>query len=262
MPLTSLQKDVLKLLASHRSPESHVGGGVALNRTDTSPRFSKDIDVFHDQLDGVLVSAETDVKALREAGFQVEWLSRQAALQRATLKSKTEELGLDWCHDSAFRFLPAQHDAEFGYSLHPADVATNKALALANRSEVRDYVDILQLHVNYLSLGAICWAACGKDPGFTPWSLLEMQKRHVAYRQEQLDGLFLTRPLSLVEMKGQWIRAVEEAESLFGRLPVEEVGCLYLSADAKPCTPDAASADFAKLTRHFGSVRGSWPKVV
>ena len=63
-----------------------------------------------------------------------------------------------------------------GWRLHLFDVATNKALALSARTETRDYVDIVELHKTY-PLPAICWAACGKDPGFTPLSLLKMMKR-------------------------------------------------------------------------------------
>ena len=39
MPLTALQKDVLAILASNRSEESHFAGGVVLNAADDSARF-------------------------------------------------------------------------------------------------------------------------------------------------------------------------------------------------------------------------------
>ena len=66
-------------------------------------------------------------------------------------------------HDSAFWFFPVQADAEFGFVLHTLDGATNKLLALAGRGELRDYLDVLFLKRNVLSLGALAWAACGKD---------------------------------------------------------------------------------------------------
>lgn len=46
MPLSKLQIDILRLLASHRSPESFVGGSTPLNRNTL--RHSGDIDIFHD----------------------------------------------------------------------------------------------------------------------------------------------------------------------------------------------------------------------
>jgi hypothetical protein len=42
-----------------------------------------------------------------------------------------------------------EQDALCGYRLHDADAATNKMLALAGRSEVRDFVDVLHLHETY-----------------------------------------------------------------------------------------------------------------
>jgi len=51
------------------------------------------------------------------------------------------------------------------------------------RSEIRDFVDVLHLDDSYLPLGALAWAACGKDPGFTPDFLLDHAARHVAYTQ-------------------------------------------------------------------------------
>jgi hypothetical protein len=35
-----------------------------------------------------------------------------------------------------------------------------------------------------------------------------------------------------------------------------------LETPRKPVCPDPASPDFAKLTRHFGSVKGAWPRIV
>jgi hypothetical protein len=173
----------------------------------------------------------------------------------------SEELRLDWCHDSAFRFFPVRPDPEFGYCLHPVDLATNKVLALAGRTEIRDFLDILYLHETYLSLGAICWAACGKDQGFTPWSLLEMTKRHIKFRQEELNAEHLLRPLQLPTLKETWLAAVQQAEEWFARLPAAEVGCLYLDQNGLPCTPDPSAVDFPRLRRHFGSLRGSWPEL-
>ena len=47
MPVSKLQSELLRLLASRRDPESFVAGGVAINRT--GPRISRDIDIFHDR---------------------------------------------------------------------------------------------------------------------------------------------------------------------------------------------------------------------
>jgi hypothetical protein len=259
MPLTAIQIDVLRLLAGNRQPGTYLAGGIAINRSSISPRFSADVDLFHDGVSHVTQSAEKDAALLVQNGYEIEWLLRQASMQRAEVKRGAESLKLDWCHDSAFRFFPVLPDPEFGFCLHPADLATNKALALAARAEIRDFIDIVFLHETYLSLGAVCWAACGKDQGFTPRSLLDFARRHMKFRDEDLAREHLARPMSLVELKEAWLKAVDQAENLFARLPLAEIGCLYVTPSFSPVTPDPARADFSSLIRHFGSIRGAWP---
>jgi len=40
------------------------------------------------------------------------------------------------------------------------------------------------------------------------------------------------------------------------------VGCLYLDRTGQPVCPDPAATEFPKLMRHFGSVKGAWPRIV
>jgi hypothetical protein len=139
--------------------------------------------------------------------------------------------------------------------------STNKALALAGRTEIRDYLDILYLHGHYLSVGTICWGACGKDQGFTPLSLLDFAKRHMKFRQEDLAGENLATAITLGEMKDRWFEAVQQAETLIAALPGHEVGCLYLDSQGNPVNPDPQHPTFSALVRHFGSLGGAWPKL-
>ncbi|MFW5871302.1 MAG: hypothetical protein ACOCVH_02320 [Verrucomicrobiota bacterium] len=168
---------------------------------------------------------------------------------------------LEWAHDSAFRFFPARRDDTYGYRLHEIDAAINKILALAGRQEARDFVDVLYLHDNLLSVGAMTWAACGKDTGYTPDFLLDQAGRHVAYTESDLHRLNLSKPLDIQKMKRKWIRASERAKRLIDSLPPDEIGCLYLDAGGKPVTPDPESVGFQDLTRHRGRVAGAWPNV-
>lgn len=259
MPLTALQKVVARLLASHRNPESHVAGGAVINRTPDSPPYSSDLDIFHDIAASVAASAETDGQVLQAAGYQLEWLLRGPTLFRAEATRGAERLRLDWTADSAFRFFPVQADEEFGYCLHPADLATNKVLALAGRDEIRDFLDMLWIDQTYLSLGAVVWAACGKDEGYTPRLLLDQANHHARFREADLRTESLARPLDLRELKQQWLLACSRAQRLVEELPAAELGCLYLRGTDQPVTPDVAHADFTTLTRHRGSVRGAWP---
>ena len=257
MPLTAFQSETLRLLAAHRSPESFLAGGTVLNAGSDSPRYSKDLDIFHDVETSVVLSAETDAATLRQAGYLVEWLLRQPAFQRAEVARGGHRLLGEWVFDSAFRFFPVERDELAGWRLHRHDAATNKLLALMGRGEPRDYLDVLFFHEHCLSLGALCWAATGKDPGINPFMLLQECQRTTHFRREQFQDLQLAAPVDLARLKQLWLTAVREAEALLGRLPAEEVGCLYLDGNQQPVTPNPESPEFAKLTRHFGSVRGA-----
>ena len=168
---------------------------------------------------------------------------------------------LDWTIDSVYRFFPVQEDEDFGYCLHRADLAVNKVLALVGRSELRDFLDTLELDRTYLSLGAMIWAACGKDEGYTPSLILDMTNRHSRYQEGDLKVENLARQVDLKELKLQWLAARESAVDLFARLPTEEIGCLYLNQDNEPVMPDPSSPDFPTLARHRVSVRGAWPTI-
>lgn len=261
MPLTPVQREVARILARHRDPESYVAGGAVINRGEGGVRVSDDLDIFHDLAASVAASAEADADALRAAGYSVAWTLKGEAIFRAEVARGDDRVRLDWTTDSAFRFFPVIPDDDFGYCLHPADLATNKVLALAGRVEVRDLLDVLLIDRSYLSLGATMWAACGKDPGYTPRLLLDFTNRHSRFQQADLEGEHLAHPVDLIELKKQWLAARDQAERLFQQLPPEDLGCLYLNAMQMPVTPAPINPDFTKLTRHFGSIRGAWPKI-
>ena len=206
-------------------------------------------------------SAETDAATLRDAGWELSWLLRTPTFHRAVVGAEERVLKIEWAQDSAFRFYPVQEDERFGYRLHDADAAVNKVLALAGRSEIRDFVDVLHLDDSYLPLGALAWAACGKDPGFTPEFLLEHAARHVAYTRRDLDRLSLREPLDLGVLKRRWLAALARARTLVAGLPPDEIGCLYVDSGGRPVAPAPAADSFHSLTRHRGCVRGAWPTV-
>lgn len=141
MPLTDSQKGVARLLAAHRNPESYVAGGAVINRGPEGLRVSDDLAIFHDA--AASVAAAADELALREAGYDVAWTLRREGFAQALVTRGEENLRLDWTTDSAFRFFPTIPDEELGYRLHDADLATNKVLALAGRTEIRAFLDIM-----------------------------------------------------------------------------------------------------------------------
>lgn len=259
MPIADFEKTILRLLAANRNPESFLAGATVLLRDENSHRWSQDIDLFHDTAESLKVAADADAAVLEQNGYQVTWDNVQPTFRRALVVRGDLLTKLEWVFDSAFRFFPVEPDAEVGYVLNFWDAATNKLLAMAGRGELRDYLDVLHLHRQHLRLGALAWAACGKDIGYTPQFLLEEAQRLAHYPAALLANLKLREPVDLVECKKQWLAASREAERLLNLLPAHEVGCLYLDATGKPVTPDPTSPEFSALRRHFGSVRGAWP---
>ena len=269
MPLTAFQKDVLAVLAANRSEESHFAGGVLLHASDDSPRFSRDFDIFHDVALEVVRASERDVASLRGAGFTVDTISRHGewerdatfrrALVRGAAGSPVELVEIDWAADSAFRFFPIERDPQLGWRLHLFDAATNKALTLAARTETRDYVDLVELAGRF-PLAAICWAACGKDPGFTPLSLLTMMRRFARIDPAELDKM-QARALDPVGLKARWLAISDEAEvqmtALADERPDIPIGVAFVDASGMPGWIGGDPA----LRIHAPSVRGCWPQV-
>ena len=153
MPLSKIQIEVLRLLASHRDPESYVAGATPLNRA--APRYSSDIDVFHDREERVAAAALNDAEILEAAGYRVSWLRQLPLTYSAEVTQRDDGTRLEWVVDSDYRFFPTMRDETFGYILHPVDLATNKVMAAAGRREVRDLVDLLTIHDTILPLGAV-----------------------------------------------------------------------------------------------------------
>lgn len=262
VPLTDFQREVLALLAPNRSPDSYLAGGAALHSAPNSVRYSNDLDFFHDSAARVATAFNEDNRLLREAEYGVGLELSQPGFIRAIVSRDDRATRIDWAHDSAWRFMPPVRDALGGFLLHEIDLAVNKTLALAGRDEPRDYVDILFIHERILPLGALCWAAAGKDPGFTPLSLLELLKRRGRYRPEQLSRLDLATPIDLVASKRAWLAALEQVEDFARSRPAEEIGCLYYSVAQGAFVAPEPDADLALqgVVLHYGSPGGVLPQ--
>jgi len=178
MPLGQFEREVLRLLAANRNPDSFIAGATVLNRDPASLRTSKDVDVFHDTVESLALSVERDLETLRQAGYQVDISHPHETFRRATVERQGQRTKMEWALDTAFRFFPVEPDDELGWRLNFWDAAVNKVLAFAGRSEVRDLVDVLELHQRHLHLGVLAWAGAGKDPGLTPESIIQWGSRN------------------------------------------------------------------------------------
>lgn len=257
MPLGIFQKEIAKILSSNRSEQSFVAGATPLNFEPQSLRYSYDLDIFHDSLKLVTKSFEEDRASLLKSKFKIEVEILQPGYIRAIVSRKGESTKIEWAHDTSFRFLPVLKSSEFGFVLHPIDLAINKVLALVGRNEARDYLDVHECDSRILSLGALVWAACGKDPGFNPNSMLELLRRKGSYRKDDFLGLNLAREINLESLKSRWIEMLNECENLISKLPASEVGCLYYSkSKAKFVTPEPLAKRSSDIVCHFGKPGG------
>ena len=266
MPITDFQRRILLLLKKHRNPNSYVAGGIAIHRDASSRRESNDIDFFHETDEAVTLSATLDIGVLQQNGFSVNTLISQPSFVRVVVSagranSDNQSLKLEWVRDTAFRFFPVIEDADLGFRLHDVDLAVNKCLALANRSEVRDIIDLLQLQDTTISIASACWAACGKDPGFTPALLFDCMRRHSIIRPEQLAAEKLSWEISAVELKRTWISQLENAEQKLAQYTPTDLGCIYLDRSGSVMR-DPEPSKLVRAIKHFCSVGGSWPRIV
>ena len=254
MPLTKIQTDVLRLLASHRNPESYVAGATPLNRN--AIRYSSDIDVFHDREERVAAAALEDAKTLEIAGYRVLWLRQLPLIYTAEVKRESDSTRLEWVVDSDFRFFPTIRDDVFGYILHPVDLATNKVMAAAGRREVRDLVDLVTINDTILPLGAVIWAAVEKSPGFTPEGLIAEIQRNSNYPVADWRALQTNQPLDAKEVLSKLRKALEEAAAFVSRMPTAKMGLVFIKNGivVQP-DPDILQS----YESHAGRRQGHWP---
>ncbi|MDQ3000004.1 MAG: hypothetical protein M3Y08_01895 [Fibrobacterota bacterium] len=259
MPLTEYQAKLGLLLSNNRSEDSYLAGGAAILAAPNSRRYSQDLDYFHDTAARVATAYESDHKTLAGHGYAVEPDILQPGYIRAIVRKGGEATKVEWAQDSTWRFMPVMRSEAFGFQLHPVDLATNKILALAGRDEPRDLVDTLYLNQYVLDLGPLVWAAAGKDPGFSPHSLLELLRRRGKIRPEDLERLDLTVELDVRQLKQEWLKALNDAENFVGTRPPDEVGCLYYSSETEGfVNPNSTDKS---VVPHYGRPGGVLPKV-
>ena len=254
MPLARVQSDILRLLAAHRDPESYVAGSTPLNVN--APRYSSDIDVFHDREERVARAAAEDSAVLQAEGYDLRWLRREPAIYVVVAAKGGETTRLEWVVDADYRFFPTMRDELFGYVLHPVDLATNKAMAAAGRREPRDVVDLLMIHDRILPVGAVVWAAVGKSLGFTPEALIDQIRRLGHYTAADFRRLASDPPVDPAATLTRLRQVLDEADVFVSQMPSDKAGLLFLQA-GNVVQPDPDR--LGDYQTHAGQRRGQWP---
>jgi hypothetical protein len=242
VPLSKIQTDILRILASHRGPESYVAGSTPLNRD--APRYSAAVDIFHDRAERVLRAAE------------VEWLRREPAIRSLLASRNAATTKLEWVADSDYRFFPAMPDDLFGYILHPIDLATNKVAAAYGRREPRDVVDLITAHERILPVGALVWAAVDKAPGLTPEGVINEIRRVARYTEADFRDIVSDTPVDAAATMTRLREILQEADAFVRRMPTEKVGLLFLK-HGRVVQPDPDH--LAAYQTHAGQRGGHWP---
>ncbi len=202
------------------------------------------------------MAAAADGLILAGEGFTVEWVRQEPGIHAATVQRHGESTRLEWVRDSDYRFYPAIADELFGYTLHMIDIVTNKALAAAGREVPRDVLDLLYIHETHLPLGAVIWAAVGKDPGYSPESLINEIRRNARYRADDYAALPMSEPIDAGDVARRLRAALDDAEVFVRAMPDGKEGLVFLK-NGDMTQPDPARLD--EYEELAGRRYGVWP---
>jgi len=210
---------------------------------------------------------EADRGLLSENAFDVVVVRERPSLIEAEVGRGNERVLMQWVRDSAFRFFPLVTHEQLGLVLHPFDLATNKVLALVGRLEVRDWIDVIECSRRLQPLGFLAWAASGKDPGFSPASILEQAARSARYSDDEVRALsFEGDPPDAAALSNEWRRMMSDAGHVIRALPATDVGACVLDHDRSLFRGDAEGVRRAlekgNVVFHRGTIRGTLPTPV
>jgi hypothetical protein len=227
-------------------------------------RLSRDLDVFHDTTDAVERSWDADRTMLERSGYALRPIRQRPGYVEAVVSQHAHSVVMEWARDSAFRFFPLVEDEDLGLTLHPFDLATNKVLALVGRLEPRDWIDAIDCHERLQPLGYLAWAACGKDPGFTPAGILEHARRTSRYTDDEVSALAFEGPApAAADLSRRWRDALDTAAPILAALPAAHVGQAVYTGDGRLFTGGAPELNEAlardAIQFHPGRIGGAWP---
>jgi hypothetical protein len=186
MPVSDLQRTVAEIAL--RAAAGHgfaLGGGVSLIAHGIISRPTKDIDLFTDREGAVAAAADAVEAALRAAGFQVERVERFGDIAEVWegLTDNLAEWIVTGSGGSRVMVQMANVDRSrdpvtmsFGPVLHIEDAVGRKVVALAERAEVRDYVDVAAALARYTPDQLIGFAR-RTEPGLRDGELADAGRR-------------------------------------------------------------------------------------
>ena len=236
MPLDEFQKGIVAVISSNRDPQSAFAGGGVIQQHGI--RLTDDQDIFASD-DGLLDDlVQADRRALEAAGYTVRNTRKFDGFRECLIsKPMTGSTVLQWTAGLANEYFAPVPDPLFGYRLHFADLAVNKALAAGSRMKKRDFVDLLMLDRHVMPLWRMACAVPGKRPDLNPFSLIERMSHNwdMAVRRNAADDrLVLTEELSLEEIGQGLFASLAEARLKLPDAPPESYGRLQVDGGGQP----------------------------
>ena len=230
MPLDEFQKGVIAAIRSNRDARSPCAGGSVIQQHGV--RLSEDQDNFASgDLDELV---QRDTASLEAANYTVRpGRSFDGFRECLVVKPIAGTTTLQWTHGLVREFYAPVADPLFGWRLHFADLAVNKALAAASRMKKRDFLDLWMLDRHVIPLWRMACAVPGKDPEFSPFSVVEEISRnwHFAKGRDD-DRVDVTIGMSIDQMGPSLRNSLHEARLIlqkinpahYGRLQVDNAG--------------------------------------
>lgn len=255
MPLTEFQTAILAVVAPQRSDASYLAGGAALHFGPVGERFSNALDFFHSTADTANQTFVADAHTLREAGYEVDTIAEHRGFVSAVVRRERDSTILDWAHESSWRFLPLFDIPGGGVMLHPIDLAINKLVALANRREPRDVVDVIFADTHILPFPALVWAVVEKNPGLNPSSYLEQFRRRTL-TPEDAAYLRFTSEYSVEEAARHFRRMITEADVFIAANTHREPGALLQDRRTGSFFLPRSEDDWTNTREHRGGLGG------
>ncbi len=160
MPLDKFQKAVTAVISRNRDAASPFAGGGVIQQHGF--RLTEDQDIFTTGEEPLDRLVQADRAALEAAGFAVRPGRRYSGFRECkVMKPMTGTTVLQWTAGLAREFYAPVPDELFGFRLHLADLAVNKALAAAGRMRKRDFADLWMLDRHVMPLWRMACAALG-----------------------------------------------------------------------------------------------------
>ena len=239
MPLDEFQKEVIADVSRNRDPESPFVGGAVIQQHGVGLSDGQDIFTSEaSRLDGLVRS---DCQALEAAGFTVHLIDtgRSGFHECEVMKPMTGVTTLQWAVGLIREYYAPVTDPQFGYRLHFADLAVNKALAAASRMTRRNFVDLWMLDRHVIPLWRMACGVPGKDLRRNPFSLVEDMSFNwsmAARKDDGADRLLLTAGISIERIDRELQFAMREARQVLQDVRPEHYGRLEVNDAGQPVT--------------------------